>query len=151
MDVVTHVLAGACVAQISCQSRKTNSNQDLSFYQRAMIGGVAAVFPDMDYLLLLALTTNSLGYDGAGDFSMEKDGQLTRRAEKKMVPFVFAGVSIMHPHLFADSPDGSFSLNVLWDKAIEKQRLYGLRLEGEWMHIGTPDALKDAEEHLKIV
>ncbi len=105
----------------------------------------------MDCLLLLALVQSSLGYHGRGDFFMGKDGQLRRRAEKEMAPFVFAGVSIMHPHLFADSPDGAFSLNLLWDRAIEKQRLFGMLLEGEWMHIGTPEALEDAEEHVKIV
>lgn len=99
----------------------------------------------MDSLLLMALGSHSLGYDGHGDFTMDSDGRLHRRAEMRESPFVFTGVSIAHPRLFKDAPSGAFSLNTLWDRAIEQERLYGIRLEGTWMHIGTPEALADAE------
>ena len=99
----------------------------------------------MDSLLLLALGAESLGYDGHGDFVMAPDGALQRRGERRESPFVFAGVSIAHPRLFDDAPDGAFSLNVLWDRAMARGRLFGLRLEGTWMHIGTPEAVADAE------
>lgn len=99
----------------------------------------------MDSLLLMALTSKSIGYDGSGDFVMDADGRLQRRQEARQAPFVFAGVSIAHPRLFADAPEGAFSLNVLWDRAIDKDRLFGTRLDGTWMHIGTPQALADAE------
>lgn len=99
----------------------------------------------MDSLLLMALTSKSIGYDGSGDFVMDADGRLQRRQEARQAPFVFAGVSIAHPRLFADAPGGAFSLNVLWDRAIDKGRLFGTRLDGTWMHIGTPQALADAE------
>lgn len=99
----------------------------------------------MDSLLLMALSGHSLGYDGHGDFTMEADGQLRRREEGRESPFVFTGVSIAHPRLFDDAPSGAFSMNVLWDRAIQKDRLFGVRLEGTWMHIGTPEALTEAE------
>lgn len=102
----------------------------------------------MDCLLLLAMTTSSTGYDGRGDFAMDADGLLSRRDEQSVVPFVFTGVSITHPRLFADAPDGSFSMNLLWNKAIADGRLYGMRLEGKWMHVGTPLGVAEAETAL---
>lgn len=98
----------------------------------------------MDSLMLVALAVRSLGYDGLGDFTMDVHGRLTRRKERLVAPFVFAGVSIAHPRLFADAPSGRFSLNRQWDQAMANGRLYGLRLEGLWMHVGTPDALAQA-------
>jgi MurNAc alpha-1-phosphate uridylyltransferase len=106
----------------------------------------AAFDPEtMDCLLLLALGSASLGYDGRGDFVMAADGVLRRRPEREVAPFVFTGVSIAHPRLFDDTPDGPFSLNLVWDRAIQHGRLHGIRLDGVWMHVGTPDALADAE------
>ncbi len=99
----------------------------------------------MDMLLLLASTATSIGYDGRGDFGMAPDGRLTRRAEREVAPFVYAGAAILTPAQFADAPKGAFSLNRLFDRAAEAGRLYGLRLEGTWMHVGTPEAIKAAE------
>ena len=112
---------------------------------------VATWEPDaMDMLLLLAPSTDSLGYDGAGDFTMEGDGRLRRRGEREMAPFVYAGVAMMKAALFegGDLPDGPFSLNLLFDRAIEAGRLYGMRLDGQWLHVGTPGAIRLAEERL---
>jgi len=102
----------------------------------------------MDCLLLLALASASVGYDGRGDFLMSPDGILQRRPEREVAPFVFTGVSIMHPRLFDNAPEGAFSLNRLWDAAIARRRLYGIRLDGIWMHVGTPAALAEAEQLL---
>jgi len=99
----------------------------------------------MDCLLLLAPLVSSIGYGGKGDFAMAPDGRLKRRAERQIVPFAFAGVSLCDKRLFADSPDGRFSLNLLWDRALAKGRLYGMRLDGHWMHVGTLTALAEAE------
>jgi MurNAc alpha-1-phosphate uridylyltransferase len=99
----------------------------------------------MDALLLLAATSASVGYSGRGDFVMAPDGRLRRRAEREVAPFVYAGVAILSPALFADAPGGPFSLNLLFDRAIAAGRFYGLRLEGVWMHVGTPDAIAAAE------
>lgn len=98
----------------------------------------------MDILLLLAASATSVGYDGYGDFNMAADGRLTRREERRMTPFVYAGVAILKPGLFADTPEGSFSLNLLFDRAIASERLFGLRLDGQWLHVGTPDAVTEA-------
>jgi MurNAc alpha-1-phosphate uridylyltransferase len=102
----------------------------------------------MDCLMLLAATVTSLGYEGKGDFEMEATGRLTRREEQRVAPFVWTGVQIIHPRLFEGSPQGAFSTNMLWDKAIEAERLYGIRLDGTWMHVGTPEGLRDAEAFL---
>ena len=102
----------------------------------------------MDVLLLLAPTAGSIGYSGRGDFGMLPDGTLQRRAEKEVVPFVYAGAAVLSPELFAGAPDGAFSLTRLFDAAGDKGRLFGLRLEGVWMHVGTPDAVAAAEAAL---
>ena len=105
--------------------------------------------PHMDCLMLLALGSQSLGYQGRGDFAFATDGRISRRGiEEKLVPFAFTGVSIAHPRLFDGSPDGAFSLNAVWDRAIAAGRAYGLRMEGTWMHVGSPDALALAEQQL---
>lgn len=112
---------------------------------------LAATFDtaSMDALLLLAPVAGSIGYDGRGDFTMAPDGRLTRRPEREVAPFVFAGAAIFAPTLFKDAPQGKFSLNTLFNKAIDAGRLYGLRLEGLWMHVGTPDAIGAAEAAIK--
>ena len=105
--------------------------------------------PDrMDALLLLAPTTTSIGYAGRGDYAMAADGRLERRGERDVVPFVYAGTAIFRPELFAGAPEGRFSLTRLFDRAEEAGRLHGLRLEGVWMHVGTPDAIALAEAAL---
>ena len=102
----------------------------------------------MDALLLLAPTASSIGYGGRGDFSMLADGRLRRRGEKEVVPFVYAGAAILAPSLFAEAPAGPFPLTLLFDRAIARGRLFGLRLEGVWMHVGTPEAVAAAEAAL---
>jgi N-acetyl-alpha-D-muramate 1-phosphate uridylyltransferase len=102
----------------------------------------------MDCLMLLALASQSLGYQGRGDFAFDTGGRIRRRVEQEIVPFAFTGVSLAHPRLFEGSPGGPFSLNLVWDKAMAAGRAYGLRMEGTWMHVGTPDALAQAEQRL---
>ena len=102
----------------------------------------------MDALLLLNGVVRSTGYDGPGDFMMDPAGRLSRRPERVIAPFVFTGVQLVHPRLFADCPAGPFSMNVLYDRAIEAGRLYGLAHDGEWYHVGTPDAVGEAEAEI---
>jgi MurNAc alpha-1-phosphate uridylyltransferase len=105
--------------------------------------------PDsMDALMLLASTTRALGYDGRGDFQMDAFGHLKRRAEMQLAPFVWTGVQIVHPRLFDGAPKGRFSINPLWDAAIERERLMGIRLDGQWIHVGTPEGLEEADAFL---
>jgi MurNAc alpha-1-phosphate uridylyltransferase len=103
---------------------------------------------DMDALLLLAPSAGSLGYDGRGDYSMLPDGRLRRRPEREGVPFVYAGAALLSPALFADAPVGAFPLTLVFDRAGERGRLFGLRLDGVWMHVGTPDAVAAAQAAL---
>ena len=102
----------------------------------------------MDCLLLLAAMTSAVGFEGRGDFLMHPDGRLARRPEGEIAPFAYAGCYLVHPRLFADSPDGPFSMNLLWDRALAKGRLFGLRHDATWIHVGTPDAIAAAEEAL---
>ena len=106
----------------------------------------------MDCLLLLAVASASHGYHGRGDFALESDGRIRRRkVEQELVPFAFTGVSVAHPRLFDASPDGAFSLNLVWSRAIAAGRAYGMRMDGVWMHVGSPDALAEAERCLSGV
>jgi len=111
------------------------------------LGRLAAQFDPatMDIALLVAATTGSIGYDGRGDFAMLPDGRLKRRPEREIAPFVYAGAAILAPAIFAGARVEKFSLNRMFDKALEAGRLFGLRLEGTWMHVGTPAAIKAAE------
>ena len=103
----------------------------------------------MDALLLLAPSTGSIGYAGRGDFTIAADGRLTARDERKVAPFVFAGAAILGPALFKHAPAGEFPLTVLFARAADAGRLHGLRLEGTWMHVGTPDAIALAEKAIE--
>ena len=89
------------------------------------------------------------GLSGAGDFVMAADGRLERRGERAVAPYIYAGVAILSPGLFADTPEGAFSLNLLFDRAIAAGRLFGMRLDGQWLHVGTPEAIRAAEERVK--
>jgi N-acetyl-alpha-D-muramate 1-phosphate uridylyltransferase len=105
--------------------------------------------PSMDALLLLAPSTGSIGYAGRGDFAFAPDGRLRRRAEREVAPFVYAGAAILSPALFKGAPQGEFPLTDLFDRAAEQGRLFGLRLEGLWMHVGAPDAIVSAERAIR--
>jgi MurNAc alpha-1-phosphate uridylyltransferase len=102
----------------------------------------------MDALLLAASLVNAIGYEGPGDFLMDSEGRLSRLPEQRLSPFAYPGVQIVHPRLFVGPKPGAFSINPLWDRAIEKGRLYGMRLDGVWMHVGTPEALVQSEVYL---
>jgi len=102
--------------------------------------------PDrMDILLLLSPTVRAVGYAGPGDFTIDALGRLNRRIEKRVAPFVYAGAAIVHPRAFDDAPQGAFSFNLLFDRAIAGGRLFGMRMDGQWLHVGTPEAIHEAE------
>jgi MurNAc alpha-1-phosphate uridylyltransferase len=102
----------------------------------------------MDALLLLAPTATSIGYSGRGDFVQAADGRLERRGERDAAPFVYAGAAVLTPAFFAGVAAGPSSMSPLFDRAIAAGRLHGLRLDGTWMHVGTPEAVKAAEAAL---
>jgi MurNAc alpha-1-phosphate uridylyltransferase len=99
----------------------------------------------MDGLLLLHPTVSAYGYHGMGDFLLRPDGELVRRPERTVAPYMFAGIQILHPRIFNDAPNGAFSLNLLYDNAIGRQRLFGLAHDGRWFHVGMPEDLALAE------
>jgi MurNAc alpha-1-phosphate uridylyltransferase len=99
----------------------------------------------MDALLLLAPMASSIGYSGSGDFVMAPDGTLARRGEREIAPFVYAGAAILAPAFFAGVLHGPSSMSPLFDRSAQAGRLFGVRLEGLWMHVGTPEAVKAAE------
>ncbi len=104
----------------------------------------------MDILLLVAATSASVGVDWQGDFHMDPQGRLTRRAEGDVAPFVYSGVGIIKPELFADQAQDVFKLAPFFFEAAEKGRLFGLRLDGTWLHVGTPEAIADAEAAIAL-
>ncbi|MCP4395399.1 MAG: nucleotidyltransferase family protein [Alphaproteobacteria bacterium] len=101
---------------------------------------------EMDVLLLLHPVDNAFGYDGKGDFFINGDGSLIRRGDSPFSPYMFAGVQIISPHAFECIEDDVFSLNVIYDNAIKFGRLYGVINEGDWYHIGTTEAIEQAEQ-----
>ncbi|MGI9401165.1 MAG: nucleotidyltransferase family protein [Rhizobiaceae bacterium] len=100
----------------------------------------------MDILLLVCGIAEAVGYSGMGDFTMEPDGRLKRRDEREMGPFVYAGAAVLHPRIFRDLPGPAFSLNRQFDEALEQERMFGVRLDGLWLHVGTPESIREAEE-----
>lgn len=105
----------------------------------------------MDALLLLHPVATAGGdYTGAGDFTLDPMGRAARRIELAVAPYLFAGLSVLTPGLFEDAPDGAFSLNRVFDKAESAGRLYGLVHDGEWYHVGTPEALHETEEVIDL-
>jgi len=99
----------------------------------------------MDVLLLLAPAKGSIGYGGSGDFSLHSDGRLVARVAGTQAPLVYAGAAILAPALFHQAPEGAFSLTALFERAAAKGRLHGLKLDGRWMHVGSPEAIAAAE------
>jgi MurNAc alpha-1-phosphate uridylyltransferase len=103
--------------------------------------------PDrMDIFLLVAAVTTSIGVDSSGDFHLTPEGRLIKRGERDIAPFVYTGVGIIKPSLFVGRAIEAFPLTPLFFAAAERGRLYGQRLDGLWLHIGTPEAIKEAEQ-----
>jgi N-acetyl-alpha-D-muramate 1-phosphate uridylyltransferase len=105
----------------------------------------------MDALLLVHSVTAAPGYEGRGDFFMDPRGRLERRGDRRVAPFLFAGVQILDPALFAGEPAAPWSLNRVYDKALAAGRLYGLRHDGLWFHVGDVAGLRATEEILRTL
>ncbi len=119
--------------------------------RRSALRRLAELWDDarMDALLLVHPTTRAVGYEGRGDFVVDPLGAARRRRETEVSPYVFTGVELAHPRLFADAPKGAFSLNLLFDRAAAARRLYAMVHDGEWFHVGTPAALAAAEAAMR--
>jgi MurNAc alpha-1-phosphate uridylyltransferase len=102
----------------------------------------------MDGVLLLQRTVTAVGYDGAGDYFLDPAGTPRRRGEREVVPFLFAGVQLLHRRLFDNAPGRIFSLVRLFDWAENAGRLHAIVHDGEWYHVGTPAGLAATRERL---
>lgn len=102
----------------------------------------------MDAALLLARREGSIGFEGGGDFFLADDGRLTFRGDAAEAPFAYMGVHICRPDYVADGPEGPFSLSGFWRRSAAAGRLYGCVLDGDWMHVGDPEARDAAEAKL---
>ncbi len=109
---------------------------------------VAAWGEDVDAVLLVHRTFQVHAEVGAGDFLLDKLGFVQRRQERQIAPYVYAGIQLARPALFDGAPDGPFSLNTLWDRAIEAGRLRAVVHDGLWYHLSRPEDLVEAEFNL---
>ncbi|OWQ96761.1 nucleotidyltransferase family protein [Sphingopyxis witflariensis] len=102
----------------------------------------------MDALLLVIRQASATGHGGKGDFHMDPNGQLSRRKPGRVAPFVYTGIQLISPRLLDGAPEGAFSTNILWDRAIAAGRLYGVSHMGQWFDVGTPAAIAPTEAAL---
>lgn len=103
---------------------------------------------EMDALLLLVPQTSAHNYKGAGDFLLDEHGRVTRRLANRQAPFIYTGIQLISKRLLRDAPEGPFSTNILWSRAIEEGRLFGLVHEGNWFEVGIPEAIAPTEAAL---
>lgn len=106
---------------------------------------------EMDILILLQSKETAVGYDGRGDFHLNDNGVSSRPEQNEDAPYIFTGIQIVKSELFDKVTDEKFSMNVLFDNAIKRGRLYGVVHDGMWLHVGTETALKEAEAILACV
>ena len=102
----------------------------------------------MDALLALVPHRGAHNFRGKGDFNLDSTGRVTRRRSGRIAPFIFTGIQLVSHRLLRDAPEGPFSTNVLWDRAIGEGRLYGAHHHGHWFEVGTPDAIAPTEAAL---
>ena len=105
----------------------------------------------MDALLLLVPLARALNHQGMGDFHMDGTGRLRRRERSHVAPFVFTGIQIVSKRLLRDPPEGPFSTNLLWDRAIEEGSCFGAVHQGLWFDVGTPQCIQLTETALENV
>lgn len=103
----------------------------------------------MDALLLVVPHARAYNFDGPGDFHMDALGRLSRRKPGRIAPFIYSGIQLVSHRLLRDAPEGPFSTNILWNRAIAEDRLYGLAFTGQWFEVGTPAAIAPTEEALR--
>ncbi len=102
----------------------------------------------MDALLLLVPHVRAMNYRGKGDFHLDPDGRVTRRKSGRVAPFIYSGVQIVSHRLLRYAPEGPFSTNVLWQRAIEEERLFGISHTGVWFEVGDPQSIAPTEAFL---
>lgn len=106
----------------------------------------------MDALLLLVPLARANCHGGQGDFHMNAAGALRRKRRGTVAPFVFTGIQIVSKRLFeGELPEGPFSTNILWDRAMEQGRCFGVVHQGLWFDVGTPANVRKTEDLLSTV
>lgn len=103
----------------------------------------------MDALLLVVPHVRAQNFTGKGDFHMDALGRLTRRKPGRIAPFIYTGIQLLSKRLLRDAPQGKFSTNILWNRAMEEGRLFGLSFTGLWFEVGTPQAIRPTEDALQ--
>ncbi len=103
----------------------------------------------MDALLLVVTHARAYNFDGSGDFYMDGSGQLRRKLPGRIAPFIYTGIQLVSQRLLRDAPEGKFSTNILWDRAIAEGRLFGVAFTGQWYEVGTPAHIRPTEEALR--
>ena len=118
--------------------------------RESALARLAAAFDpeSTDAVLLLQRTSTAVGYEGCGDYLLDEEGKPCRRAEREAVPFLFAGLQVLHRRAFSGISDRVFSLVQLFDQAERAGRLRAIVHDGEWFHIGTPQGLAATRERL---
>jgi MurNAc alpha-1-phosphate uridylyltransferase len=106
----------------------------------------AALTPQRDAVLVLVPRERASGYDGAGDFFFD-DGVLRRRGDAAQAPYVFTGMQLLRPELFAEVPQGAFSMNVIYNRLLPQGRMSAVVHDGDWLHIGDMQGLQQAEAY----
>lgn len=102
----------------------------------------------MDALLLMVRHPQAHNYDGEGDFHLDPLGRVSRRRPGRIAPYIYTGIQLVSQRLLRDAPEGPFSTNVLWTRAIEEGRLFGIVHTGHWFEVGTPAAIPATEAWL---
>ena len=110
---------------------------------------LAGALDGQDGVLLVHRTFQVHAEVGMGDFALDPLGHPRRAKEKEIVPYVYAGVQLATPALFAGAPRGAFSANTMWDRAMEAGRLRALVHDGLWFHLSRPSDLEEAEAALR--
>ncbi len=104
---------------------------------------------EMDALLLVVGHARAVNFSGQGDFHMDAHGKLSRRLPGRIAPFIYTGIQLVSQRLLRDAPEGKFSTNILWNRAIEEGRLFGVSFTGQWFEVGTPQAIAPTEDALR--
>lgn len=102
----------------------------------------------MDCLMLVVPHSRAHNFQGKGDFHLDPVGRMTRRRRGRIAPFIWTGIQLVSKQLLRDPPQGPFSTNILWSRAIEEGRLFGLAFCGEWFEVGAPEAIAPTQAAL---
>ncbi len=101
-----------------------------------------------DCRLILVEKSRASGLEGAGDFAIGPETRLNRRGTAAEAPYFYTGMQILNPAILDGWPDEPFSLNRIWDRSLQNGRLTGAVFEGDWLHVGDPQALEETRARL---